>query len=383
MDPRFSDIATDPWNDVFQVVFFPDRVYHAQYLNATRSARYRYRVREVRGKADINVLKGEVYLDGIKLCNFLRLECRGARLVEVARERNRFLGGAILANISLYYGDDSRADAEEVRMHFNPWINAFQVECWETLEPPPGKRHDYQVLDMMGHGGSITRVPEFAEALKDLRALRQVEVSFRENDYYQPSGFFVPRDQAAWDNYYERNVQVPNTDEPSSDENTVKENNYGVDFQRGWFVKKVQDDVSPVRYRNAMMNAGAPGSQPDNIIEMRWVLQQEFGGTVVFFHEVTIPPDTIEGTHQHIGSEELYYVVEGKGIAYMGENDDPRLNDAYPTVERDIYGIGPKPCKEVEVEPGSVIFTKSGGIHGIENPNPDPLRFVAFLYHSA
>ena len=31
----------------------------------------------------------------------------------------------------------------------------------------------------------------------------------------------------------------------------------------------------------------------------------------------------------------------------------------------------------------SVIYTKSGGIHGIENPNDQPLRFVAFLYHSA
>ncbi len=36
------------------------------------------------------------------------------------------------------------------------------------------------------------------------------------------------------------------------------------------------------------------------------------------------------------------------------------------------------------VKPGSVIFTKSGGIHGIRNPSPDkPLRFVAFLYHTS
>lgn len=380
MDPRFNDIAQDPWNAVFQVVFFPDRIYHAQYLNAARSVRYRYRVREVRAKADINVLKGEVYLDGTKLCNFLRLEYRATRLVEVARERNRFLGDAVLANVSLSYADNSHAEAQ-VRMHFSSWISAFQVECWETLEPPPGRRHDFQVLDMIGQKGSITRVSQFAEALKDLRKLERVNLSFRENDIYQPSGFFVPEDQAH-DNYYERNVQVPNTQEPSSDQNTVKEDNYGVSFQRGWFVKKVQD-MDPVRYRNAMMNPHAPESAPDNIIEMRWVLQQEFGGTVVFFHEVTIPPGKVEGTHQHIGSEELYYIVQGKGVAYMGENDDPTLDDAYPTVEKDIFGIGSKPCKEVEVEPGSVIFTKSGGIHGIKNPNAEPLRFVAFLYHSA
>lgn len=380
MDPLFDALATDPWNKVFQVVFFPDRIYHAQYLNATRSPRYHYNVREVRGKADINVLKGEVYFDGIKVCNFLRLEYKGSRLVEVARERSRFLGNSVVANLRIATETGASAQAQ-VRMDYCPWIDAYQVECWETLEPPSGKRHDYQVLDLMGFGGSITRVPQFANALKDLRAIKWVNASFRENDFYEPSGFFVSDAQASWDNFYERNIQVPNTQDPSSDQNTVKESSYGVNFQRGWFVKKV-GEMAPVRYRNAMMNPGAAGSGPDNIVEMRWVLQQEFGGSVVFFHEVTVPPGVVEGTHQHIGSEELYYVVEGSGFAYMGENDDPQLSDA-PTVTRDIYGIGPKQCRKVDVEPGSVIFTKSGGIHGIENQGAGPLRFVAFLYHSA
>ena len=52
------------------------------------------------------------------------------------------------------------------------------------------------------------------------------------------------------------------------------------------------------------------------------------------------------------------------------------------TVDRWIYGIGLKACKEVPVKPGNVIFTKSGGIHGIRNPGTQPLRFVAFLYHT-
>jgi mannose-6-phosphate isomerase-like protein (cupin superfamily) len=380
MDPRFNEMVSDPWNDVFQVVFFPDRIYHAQYLNATRSPRYRYNVREVRGKADINVLKGEVYLDGIRLCNFLRVEYRGARLAEAARERSRFLGDDVLVNVHLSNGKDAGAGGQ-TRMHFCPWINAFQVEFWETLEPPPGKRHDYQVLDLMGYRGSITRIPEFAGMLSDLRDVRWVNLSFRENDIYHPVGFFVPLEEAAEDNYFRRNIQMPKTQDPSSHLNTVNEFTYGVNFQRGWFVKNVARDVAPVRYLNAMMDAGNPGIGPANIIEMRWVLQQEFGGSVVFFHEVTIPPRTIEGTHQHIGSEELYYIVAGRGIAYMGENDDPDLEA--PTENREIYGIGTKRVKRVDVEPGSVIFTKSGGIHGIENPNDEPLRFVAFLYHSA
>ena len=60
-----------PWNKIFKVVFFPDRIYHAQYLNATRSPRYQYNVLEVRGRADFIVLKTEVYLDA----NFSAMRC--------------------------------------------------------------------------------------------------------------------------------------------------------------------------------------------------------------------------------------------------------------------------------------------------------------------
>jgi hypothetical protein len=49
MDPKFNGVAATPENEIFKVVFFPDRIYHAQYLNATRSPRYRYNVTEVRG----------------------------------------------------------------------------------------------------------------------------------------------------------------------------------------------------------------------------------------------------------------------------------------------------------------------------------------------
>lgn len=70
MEPAFGAIQTNPWNEIFKVVFYPDRIYHAQYLNASRNSRYRYNVQEVRSYLDINVLKGEVYLDGQFLNNF-------------------------------------------------------------------------------------------------------------------------------------------------------------------------------------------------------------------------------------------------------------------------------------------------------------------------
>ena len=101
---------------------------------------------------------------------------------------------------------------------------------------------------------------------------------------------------------------------------------------------------------------------------------------------MTIPAGAVEGTHQHIGSEELYYIFEGNGIAYMGDGDDPRLNDdvAHPLLTVDIFGLPKHPVRQVNVEPGSVIYTKSGGIHGIRNVDTEkPLRFVAFGYHSS
>ena len=384
MDPRFDTIATHPANSIFQVVFFPDRIYHAQYLNATRSPRYRYNVREVRSKADATVLKGEVFLDDRRLCNFLRVEYRAGRLVEVVRERQRFVRDAVVAWVRLRPKDGAGTAEARVRLGYCPWIDAFQVELWETLEAPDNLQHDLKVLDMMGRDGEITRVPAFAPALADLGNLDRLEIAFRENSQYEPFGYSVPDGpgpfDAAWDNYYERNVQVPNTPDPSSDQNTVKVSNYLISFQRGFFFADA-GELLPVRYRNAMMNQNNPQRMDDNIIEMRWILQQELGGSLVFFHEVTIPPGKIEGTHQHIGSEELYYIVSGKGNAYLGFKDDPALSP-YPTVTRDIFGLEPKDCKQVPVKPGSVIFTKSGGVHGIENPNAEPLKFVAFLYHS-
>lgn len=376
MDTRFNDIFTSPENSVFQVVFFPDRIYHAAYLNATRSPRYRYNVDEVRNKLDIGVLKGEVYLDGEFLCNFLRIEYRASRLVELAREKTRFLRGEILVWIRVLPEETPQAE-ETLKMHYCRWIDAYQVEIWETLEPPAGKTHDFTVLDLMGRNNSITRVKQFGPALRDIKALRRMEIAFRENDRDLPFGTQISNPE--WDNNYLRSHQEPRTQEPSSSLNTVQDRNYSVDFRRGIFLDAAT--TAPVRYRNAMMNDNDPERNDDNLVEMRWLLQRELGSSLVFFHEVTIPPGKVEGTHRHIGTEELYYITEGEGIAYLGENDDPALSDL-PTVERSIFGMDPRPCKELRVRVGHTILTKSGGIHGIRNPTDQPLKFVAFLYHT-
>lgn len=378
MDPRFDEVFTHPENEIFRVVFFPDRIYHARYLNATRSSRYRYNVTEVRGGPDIGVMKGDVFLGGTRLCGMVRIEYGGHRLIEQAREVNRTLGPTVKAWVRAISATEEDGE-QTVTLHWDPVIGGYAVEIWETLEPPPGTTHDHRVLSMMGRDAPITRASELAPALGgDLKQLRQVAVAFREDDRLHPTGQRIGNPQ--WDNAYLRSHQEPRDPGPSSPSNTVRDDNYLLDFQRGWYVPDASQ-VPPVRYRNAMMNDADAERRDDNVVEMRWIFQRELGGELVFFHEVTVPPGAVEGTHRHIGSEELYYITEGQGIAYMKDGDDP-ATDGYPLVERSLYGLDPVPCRELPVRAGSVIYTKSGGVHGIRNPGAEPLKFVAFLYHT-
>jgi mannose-6-phosphate isomerase-like protein (cupin superfamily) len=379
MDVRFDELFDQPENEVFRIVFFPDRIYHARYLSATRSSRYRYTVSEVRSGSTLTAMKGQVFLGGEPLCNMLRLEYSAQRLLELAREHGRSLGPTLRAWTRLAGAGGANPVESTIVLHFDAIAGAYCVELWQTLEPPSGTTHDYRVAPLMGRDAPITRVPALAARLGDMKALRQIEFAVREDDRQYPTS--RPIGEPEWDNNFARTQQVPNTQEPSSAQNTVDVKNYLLDFQRGFFFENAHD-VAPVRYRNAMLNDGDPDRRDDNVIEMRWVVQRELGSDLVFFHQVTIPPHTIEGTHRHIGSEELYYIVEGEGIAYMQDGDDP-ANDRFPLVTRPIYGLDPRPCRELPVKAGSVIYTKSGGVHGIRNPNDEPLRFVAFLYQGA
>jgi len=380
MDPRFDSIFTSPENEIFKIVFYPDRIYHAQYLNATRSPRYRYNVAEVRSEVDITLLKCEVYLDGRFLCNALRIEYRAGRLVEQVRENSRFLRDQLIADIDILPNDGGPAVNASLKLHFDEWIDAFQAEIWETLEPPPTGSHDIKVLDMMGKEGSITSIPALKPLLHDLSSFDRVEAGFRENDIDLPFGYKI--NKPAQDNDYTRTHQEPVTQEPSSDRNTIQDDKYYLTFQRGWFLDA--NTFLPVRYRNAMMDGENPDRRDDNITDMRWIIQRELGGTLVYFHHVTLAPGAFEGIHQHVGSEELYYITEGEGIAYMGDGDDP-TNNRFPSVDGHIFGLGVKTVRQLPVKAGNVIYTKSGGIHGIRNPagNTKPLKFVAFGYSAS
>lgn len=379
MDSRFDAIFDTPQNSVFKVVFYPDRVYHDYALSATRSDRYRYNVQEVRNVLDIGVMKGEVYLDGVFYANILRIEYRGGRLIEGIREKNRYMKDQVMCWVKVIPDDATKVAEDTLHLHYDPRIGAYYVEVWQTLEPPEGNHHNFKVLNLMGHENAITCVPAFLPAMADLGTLTRVDLAFREDGVEIPRGYHIGLNDIVWDNDYLRSHEAPNTQNPSDSANTVADSNYELTFQREFVVDA--NTVAPVRYRNPMMDPGNPDAADTNIIEMRWLFQRELGGSLVFFHEVTVPPGGVEGTHQHIGTEELYYIVSGSGFAYVGEGMAVGT-DSLPTVQRWIYGLDPQPCKEVPVSPGKVIFTKSGGIHGIRNPGAEPLKFVAFLYHT-
>lgn len=380
-----------------KIVFFPDRIYHAQYLNATRSPRYQYNVMEVRGHAAFTVLKTEVYLDSKFLCNALRIEYRAGRLAEQVRGRGRLLRNEVMAWVELTHKNPALGEnlKRYVKMFYDRYVNAYQVEIWETLEPLETESHSFKVLDQMGLHKPITAIPGFRSALVDIHGITGVDVSSRETDLDRPFNYRI--NNPGWDNDYARSHQVPKQPWPNSGDNTVLDQNYHVDFRRGWV--KDANEVPPVFYQNAMMEPSSadyfrgPPPSPGvfdgtkNVMGMRWIIQRELGGTIVYFHQVELPPGAVEGTHQHIGSEELYYFIEGEGVAYMGDGDDPHVDATYPLVDPmpDIYGLGPKPCRQIPVKPGITLFTKSGGIHGVRNPhgNERPLKFVAFGYHSS
>jgi len=130
-EDQFSNRFTNPDFETFKIVFYPDRIYHAAYLNATRSPRYRYNVHEVRNALDITVMKGQVYMDGVFLCNFMRIEYRASRLVELARVSNRFLDDRIIGWVHLLPVGFAPQEGQ-VKLIYDKWVDAYQVEIWET-----------------------------------------------------------------------------------------------------------------------------------------------------------------------------------------------------------------------------------------------------------
>ena len=64
---------------------------------------------------------------------------------------------------------------------------------------------------------------------------------------------------------------------------------------------------------------------------------------------VCFEPGQAAGFHKHPVQDEIFYVVEGKGVITFEDRDD------------------------IPVKPGSMVFTPSGVVHGVETTKTDRL----------
>src|SRR5262249_19244681 len=158
----------------------------------------------------------------------LRLEYSPQRLLELARERGRALGPTLQAWCKLWTFEGAGAVESNIVLHWDGVAGAYCVELWETLEPPSGNAHDYRGLPLMGRDAPITRVPALIPQLTDIKALRGIEFAVREADRQFPTSRATQDPQ--WDNNFARTIQAPNTQDPSSGQNTVDVKNYLLDF---------------------------------------------------------------------------------------------------------------------------------------------------------
>jgi mannose-6-phosphate isomerase-like protein (cupin superfamily) len=81
---------------------------------------------------------------------------------------------------------------------------------------------------------------------------------------------------------------------------------------------------------------------------------QDFSTPLAAFNVVTLDPGVSVGFHKHEGSEEVYWVLQGRGLA---QDDD----------------------REVEMNPGDALLTQDQHAHSIANPGPGPLRLLTVL----
>ncbi len=80
---------------------------------------------------------------------------------------------------------------------------------------------------------------------------------------------------------------------------------------------------------------------------------EEFKSGLRFMNYTILPPGTTIGDHKHENDEEIYVVLEGKGIMHLDGNS-------------------------FEVKSGSVIRNKPYGTHGLVNTGDSDMRVLVF-----
>lgn len=86
---------------------------------------------------------------------------------------------------------------------------------------------------------------------------------------------------------------------------------------------------------------------------VRTLFTKEFDSSLKYVRELVLAPCSSIGIHEHVGDEEIYYIISGSGIM---------------TVDNESREVGK----------GDIVLTKSGSSHGLENTGAEELKiFVA------
>jgi mannose-6-phosphate isomerase-like protein (cupin superfamily) len=86
-------------------------------------------------------------------------------------------------------------------------------------------------------------------------------------------------------------------------------------------------------------------------VARRLFTRDDFASSMFFFNESSLQPGSSYGDHPHQGDEEIYYILEGRGLMQVdGE--------------------------EQEVETGDAVLTRSGSHHSLRNIGNSPLRVL-------
>jgi quercetin dioxygenase-like cupin family protein len=93
-------------------------------------------------------------------------------------------------------------------------------------------------------------------------------------------------------------------------------------------------------------------------MDVRWLVTRgTVGSSQVVFGVTTFPPGSKHDVHRHPNAEEVEYIVEGRGIARVGDDD-------------------------VELGPGECVFVPRDAWHGFENTGDEP-AVMAWCYAGA
>lgn len=76
--------------------------------------------------------------------------------------------------------------------------------------------------------------------------------------------------------------------------------------------------------------------------------------TPLFVYYLVLPPESTVGSHKHVGSEEIYCFLEGKGVMTVDDN-------------------------ELIVGPGDAILTKTGSSHALRNVGEIDIRAIVII----